>query len=1532
VTESVSYDIAIIGMAGRFPCAENPEAFWEKIRGGVNCITYFDDDELRRHGVDERVLEDPNYVRAAPVLRDVDLFDAQFFALTPREAELMDPQQRLFLECCWEAFEDAGYDPTGSPGFVGLFAGARTDTYLANLLTHRDLMDSVGMFHLGLGNDLAFLTARVSHFLNLRGPTCSLHTACSTSLIAVHLACQSLLLDECHMALAGGVAVNVPHVAGYTYEEGSVQSPDGYCRAFDSAARGTIFGSGAGVVVLKRLQDALEDGDSIYSVIRGTAMNNDGSSKSSFTAPGMQGQVRVVREALRNARVSPESISYIECHATGTLLGDAIEVRALSKAFGAGKEGTCALGSVKSNVGHLDAAAGVAGLIKTTLCLRNRVLPPSLHFRQANPQIDFTGTPFYVNTSLRPWVARNGEPLRAGVSAFGVGGTNAHVVVEEAPKAAPGAPGRAWQLLPLSARSEKALGRMAGRLATHLQQHEDLELADVAYTLQVGRTRFDRRSTVVCSSSAEAIDLLQQVEAGVETWNITESDPDNPNPDQGIPSVAFLFPGQGAQYKGMASDLYKEEPVFRQHMDECSDLLRQHLGLELTQLLYGGSKEHDENLQQTWLTQPALLAVEFAMTKLWQSWGIKPDALLGHSLGEYTSACVSGVMQLEDALRLVAVRGRLMQQTQRGAMLGVGLGAQPLRDQIQLGGLDLAAINAPDLCTVAGPEEQIAELEKTLRGRNVNCHRLATSHAFHSRMIEGIIPEYLEELRNIKLRTPQIPFVSNVTGQWIKDEEAQDPSYWAAHTRTPVLFGKGIGELARDSNRIFLEVGPGQTLRRLVLRQPPENRGLLQLASLVTSGDDYRSMIRALGRMWEVGVDVDWKGFQTRGRRRVPLPTYPFERKRYWIEPELHRPLDHGSDARVHVRTDKLSSDMKDWFWMPSWRLGPPPPQAQHLSSLEQLWLVFLDDFGLAEEVCKELESKQARVVRVRRGSDFQELDTATFSLNPRAASDYSKLMNRMADAGLRVSHVIHFWSLDPDRNPPGEGLLREAALDTVLFAVQEVIRGTARNTCAIFIVSSGMVQIENSDPFVPSKSGILAFCRVVPQEHPNVECRSIDVTVPQTRDEFKDLACRLTAEMRGKTRDTLVAYRRKSRWVQCCEPLLLSEGSRQSDTELRVGGAYLMLGGLGGVALTIASQLARTPNTRLVLVTRWVFPPRQQWEELLGKTEDKTLAFRLRSLLTLEKEGAEIEVVCADISNEKALQQTFGSALKRFGRIDGVIHAAGMTHDRSVFCPVLETSMASFEVQAKPKLEGMSALRETLKDKDVGFVLLVSSNATVVGGLGFLSYAAANLFMAAHASLQCRLDQDTSWVCAHWDHWPEFQTSHDSLDLPFEESSVIRALEHKHLYAMTGEEAQQATLRIIRSAYSGEIFVSKGDLRQRLQAEQKHELAVPTQLDPPAMRRDLRNVRPRIKSLYVAPRNETEQQVAEIWKEFLGLERVGIHDDFFELGGHSLLATKLIAALRTTLKADLPLTKFLAAPTVANVAAILGRPLANAS
>jgi amino acid adenylation domain-containing protein len=919
--------IAIVGMAGRFPGASDIEQYWRNLRDGVESISFWSREELVAAGVEPELLEDPRFVPAGGALRDIEWFDAAFFGFSSREAELMDPQQRLFLEVAWEALENAGYDSESYSGSIGIFGGMGMSNYLLrHLLAHPKILASAGPLQVRILNDKDFLVSLASFKMNLTGPSINVQTACSTSLVATVLACQSLVTYQCDVVLAGGSTILLPQ-AGYLPLDG-VSSPDGHCRAFDASSQGTVGGSGAGVVVLKRLADALADGDKIHAVIKGFATNNDGSFKMGYTAPGVEGQIQVVAMAQAVAGIRGDSISFVETHGTGTPLGDPIEVEALTEVFRAATDrtGYCALGSVKTNIGHLDSAAGVASLIKTALALEHREIPPSLGFEKPNQQIDFAASPFYVNTELRPWTT-DGTPRRAGVSSFAIGGVNAHLVVEEAPPVAEGDPAAPWQLLILSARTETALESATQRLAAHLRTHPEVDLANIAYTLQVGRRAFRHRRALVCRGREDALAALEVHDPRRLLGSASETRDAR---------VAFLFPGLGNHHVGMARDLYRDEPRFREALDECAQLLIPELGLDLRKVLYpkglsplsrsggegpgeggvdlrallGRGRDHSEGtpaeaesarrLRRTELAQPAVFAIEYALARLLMDLGLQPDALLGFSVGEYVAACLSGVMDLPDALRLVARRAKLIAEVPAGAMLAVPLSEAAARGLLGTE-LSIAAVLGPELTVLAGPEPAVAAVEGRLSSEGLQVRRLETEHAFHSRMMEPIAGRFRELFRGVTLRAPEIPFVSNVTGTWITPEQATDPGYWADHLRRAVRFADGVAELWREPGRTLIETGPGQTLTAWALQHPAaasarDGVAVPAMRHAFDHQNDSAVLLTMLARLWLAGVPLDWNAVWSGQRRlRVALPTYPFERQRYWLEPG--RPAAMGAAA-----------------------------------------------------------------------------------------------------------------------------------------------------------------------------------------------------------------------------------------------------------------------------------------------------------------------------------------------------------------------------------------------------------------------------------------------------------------------------------------------------------------------------------------------------------------------------------------------------------------------------------------------------------
>ncbi|HEX4498731.1 MAG TPA: beta-ketoacyl synthase N-terminal-like domain-containing protein [Thermoanaerobaculia bacterium] len=967
--------IAIVGMAGRFPGARDLAALWDNLRRGVESISRFTPGEMRAAGVDPALAADPRWVPAGGVLADADRFDAPFFHFTPREAELLDPQHRLFLECAWEALEDAGCDPgrfaAVTSGTIGVFGGASLNTYLLHNLLPAG--NSIGDAQVAIASDKDFLTTRISYKLNLTGPSLDVQTACSTSLVAVVLACQSLLNYQCDLALAGGVSAREPQRGGYLHQEQGILSPDGHCRPFDAAARGTVPGNGVGMVALKRLEDALAAGDPIRAVIRGAALNNDGAGKVGFTAPGVSGQAEVVAMALAIAGVDPGEIGFLEAHGTATPMGDPIEVRALEQAFRGAPRGSCVLGSIKSNLGHLDAAAGVAGLIKAVLALQHREIPPTLHFTRPNPEIDLATGPFRVNAALEPW--ESAAPRRAGVSSFGIGGTNAHVVLEEAPVPEEREAVDGPELLLLSARTPAVLEEATARLGRHLEAHPELELADVAQTLRLGRKAMETRRFAVAADREEALRVLAA--APIRT------------PPAGEREVVFLFPGQGAQHAGMAAGLYEREPAFRAAIDACRQILEP-LGVDLKRLLDGG------DLAETDAVQPALFAVEYALAQTWIAWGVKPAAVLGHSLGELVAATIAGVFSLPAALRLVVRRGGLMQSTAEGAMLAIPLSEAEtgkwLDGKAGSQEAEVAAVNAPDRCVVSGSPEAVERLRLALAAKGIDARPLAVRRAFHSRSLEPVLDAFVDEVRRARPRAPEIPWLSNRTGGWMTAEAATDPAAWGEALRRPVRFSPALAELLRDPRRVLLEVGPGRTLAGLVRRHGGEAVSSLPHPEAPVSPRE--GLLAAAGEVWLAGVEVDWNALSG-GGRLVPLPTYPFERHRYWIEP----PTGEAPPARPRGRF------LQAPLWRQILRAAPIDLRAENA-----VWLAVVDDGEAGTAVVQRLRTERLEPVVAVLGAAYAQLAAGAFTVDPGRAEDFAALLAAVAegDKAIRIVYAAN--------------------------------------------------------------------------------------------------------------------------------------------------------------------------------------------------------------------------------------------------------------------------------------------------------------------------------------------------------------------------------------------------------------------------------------------------------------------------------------------------------------------------------------------
>jgi acyl transferase domain-containing protein/thioesterase domain-containing protein len=1344
--------VAVIGMAGRFPGAPDVHAFWANLRAGVESVRFFTEDELRAVGELEEALRDPAYVRACPLLADVELYDAGFFGHSRRDAAVMDPQHRVFLETAWAALENSGYVGEAYPGPVGVFAACGMNAYMMHhLVPNREVMATVGEWLVRhTGNDANFLATRVSYELDLDGPSMSVQAACSSALVAVHVAAQSLLTGECDLALAGASAISLPHDRGYLYREGEILSPDGHCRAFDARASGTIFGSGVGCVVLKRLADAVRDGDHVSAVLRGSAVNNDGASKVGYLAPSVDGQARVVVEALDVAGVAAESISYVETHGTGTRLGDPIEVAALAQAYAAttSKLGFCAIGSVKPNIGHLGEAAGVAGFIKAVLALSHAEIPPSLNYERPNTEIDFASTPFFVNTALRPWTT-GGGPRRAGVTALGAGGTNVHAILEEAPRREPSGPSRAWKVLVLSAKTRSALDAAIVNLASHLERELQQDLADVAYTLQVGRKAFAHRHVVVCKDRKDAIATLSALDPARVTPGANAARP---------PAIVFMFPGGGAQYRGMGAELYATEPVYRKVIDACASAVEAALGLDLRTVLYpAASDANDARLDRPSLALPALFATSLATARLLLSWGVEPDAMIGHSAGEYVAACMAGVVSMEDGIRLVALRGRLFETLPAGAMLSVALGAEEARVHMDPQ-LSFAAINAPGVCVVSGPERAIVRLEQTLGERAIDCARVHIDVAAHSSMLEPILGEFERFCRTVHFAPPSRRYVSNVTGTWVTEAEAVDPMYWVRHLRSTVRFADGLACILEHHESALVEVGPGRTLSNLGRMQ-----GKCTAASLSTlrhpseAASDVAFLLGRLGRLWAAGVVVDWKGFHAGERRhRVELPTYPFERQRFWIDRGEAAASPHDGKRPLCRR-----ANVADWFHLPSWRrsLAPPrrPVLALHPADAERpTYLVFADGLGLGAALAPRLPAEA--VVTVIPGHGFARVGEYAYTVAPGRRADYDRLVAALSARGLLPQRVVHLWNVTSARAAwTTSGHRRWGRVDafdegqtlayySLLFLAQALAPHTG--ALELTIVSNDLQEVAGETGHDAEKATLLGPCLVIPREFPNVTTRAVDVVMGK-RGSWQEerMLTQLVGELASPPKDQILAYRGADRWVQTLEAARLEPAET---SWVRPGGVYLITGGLGGLGLELAAHIARAAPTKLVLIGRGALPHRSSWVSVLeGPDADGMTGRRIRAIRAIEALGSEVMAASADVTEPAQMEQLVADVKAKFGPIRGVIHAAGTLHD--VLIELRPPDAVSEVIAVKAK--GALVLDAVLRGTPLDFFVLFSSVSALLGLPGQVDYTAANAFLDAFAR-RVAARGETRAVSIDWSAW----------------------------------------------------------------------------------------------------------------------------------------------------------------------------------
>ncbi|HET8842327.1 MAG TPA: SDR family NAD(P)-dependent oxidoreductase, partial [Ktedonobacteraceae bacterium] len=1373
------------------------------------------------------------YVRSGGFLADIDRFDAAFFGISPREAVRMHPQQRLLLEVAWEALENAGQSlEKAADRKTGVFLGFMQTQDYAQLQVQASDSTYMDDPYYGIGNSASITSGRISYIFDFQGPNLAIDTACSSSLVATHLACQSLRRGECNQALVGGVNINLLPENTVNACKMHMLSQEGRCKTFDASADGFVIGEGCGVVVLKRLSDALADQDTILAVIRGSAVNQDGRSNG-LTAPNKLAQEAVITQALADAGIESRQVSYVEAHGSATSLGDPIEIEALAKTLGQTRtsDNPLMIGSVKTNIGHLAGAAGIAGLIKTVLALQYKEIPPHLHLKEPNPYIHWDTLPVVVPTACMAW-PNDGAPRIAGVSSFGWSGTNAHILLEEAPPTKVGqTPRREDALLLLSAKTEAALEQATDNLLLYLKQNPALDLADVAYTSQVGRHAFPQRRMLICKNLPDLVSALERRDTGkILTARLKEN----------YRSLIFLFPGELEHVVEGTAHLYQQEPVFREWVDTCCELLPPRLAHDIRKIILQLYRP-DPGVLTSAATNTATFVIDYALARLLLSWGIHPEAMLGHNSGEYVAACLAGVFSLEHALLFVT------------------------------------------------------------RPRDVE------------------LP--MTTLLNIPFHEPQIPYISNVTGTWTTREQAVNPEYWMRHSLQPLTFTQDIEQLLQGPEHIFLEVGSGQKLGFL-LQQHSRYDGTQSPLVFACLPDraERTTLLTIVGRLWLAGISVNWQGFSAQEKHvRVMLPTYPFERQRYWIETEsTGQQVPSIGTSLANTQEQLKREKLEDWCYFPGWKSSSAyvPFTAQRDPQAKTGWICFLDELNLGNQLMQRLRQQYSNILIVTPGQTFQQSGQHTYTIHPASPGQYELLFKSIRTEGYSQIHILHLWTLtDPQQSAvtcakQGFETTAQKGFYSVLALIQ-ALEHLQFDACHITLLSNGIYDVPGNEVLYPEKATMLGPCLAVPFEYSAITCRCIDIAFPVAEGwPQEELLSTLLGEITSASPDTIVALRGNRRWTPAIERFQLARQTTP-DQVLRKKGVYLITGGLGGIGLAMAEYLARTVSARLVLVGRSSLPPREEWAQT---RQESKLSFQLQAIKRMEALGAEVLILQADVTDIAQMQRVIQQTLTNFGALHGVLHAAGVP---GMGLLQLKTAEQAAKVLA-PKVQGTLVLDQVLAPLALDFLVLFSSiTSTTGGGPGQVDYAAANAFLDAYAWQNRHRHGKTlaiDWGEWQWNAWEEGLTGYNN-----EIQHFLR--EHRQRFGILFAEGTEVFGRLLASNQS-RVIVSTQDVQkfmEFLQTFSATRLGGTTQSDQHA-----RPVypRPALASSYTPARNKLEQDIISLWEELLGTAPVGIYDNFFELGGNSLIGINLIARMRKTLLLEaLPTYALYEAPSVSDLA-----------
>lgn len=1497
--ELTGLEVAVIGYSGRFNTCGTAEEYWEKLSKGEETFSDFSVAALEKLGVPASLYEDAHYVRRNGHLTDKDCFDAAFFGYTPAEATLMDPQIRIFHEIVWSALEASGYTPGKTNKRIGLYASANNNN-LWQTLTQL-YSNGINPFTIDHLANRDFLCTLIAYHLNLKGPAVFVHTACSSSLVAVHQAVRAVLTGDCEMAIAGGIGVSLLNTGGYTYQENLIFSPDGHCRAFDAQAGGTVVGEGGGAVVLKRYQDAVRDGDTIHAIIKGSAINNDGKDKAGFTAPGVNGHRQVIKDALRLAKVAPETVSYIEAHGTGTKLGDPVEFKALSSVYGnAGLKAT-AIGSVKTNIGHLDAAAGIASLIKVILMLKHRQIPESLHFKTPNAAIGYQHSSLYVNTALSEWESGYAK-LRAGVSSLGIGGTNCHIIVEEPfPMETDPQEEDTGFIIHLSAKAPKALSLLRRQLADHLSRHKTVNLADLSYTLLCGRDDFKERLALRVKSKEELTEKLMADDHLL---------PRKTDPGKGC---VFMFSGQGAQYASMSRDLYTNIPAFQRHMDSCFELMEKLLDVQLKPVLFPGKDGSPEEIDQTFYTQLCLFATCYSLARLLTDLGIVPTALIGHSVGEYAGMVISGMLSLSDGIQIVGKRAALMQRLEGGKMYAVFAGEEALRNTL-MEGVSIAAVNAPNSIVISGSDLATERLVSQLKEKGIACKKLRTSHAFHSAMMEPALPEFTSFSNGITCRKPDIPLISNLTGAYLED---MAPGYFGQHLRSTVRFERGINTLLQDGHSTFIEVGPGKQLTGLITGIVNDSRKLLTINVLKgkeSHGDDRRHLMDALSSLWAAGLKIDWtKIYEGKKVKRILLPTYPFEKVRFPVTEEWNRILKgNGRDMGiVSSGTDETERYLFNLDWeeqaLTTGECNPPDTAGKQV-------LLFCDNNGYADRLMTHPSWQTVSFITVRSGAGYHKEGTASYTIDPAVYQDYLSLLSAIKQDNGRIAAIVHCCSLDI---LPADLAHLQTSLSLGYLSLVHISRSLEK--CGFYdplmlnVVTNGAVSVGAGDAVNPVKATIVGALKIISAEHDNLRCKLVDMG----EDNTADLLCQ---EIFGGSKRLIVAYRNRKRFLQHVVRAAVPTGK---ELVFKQKGCYLITGGIGGMGLAIARDIALNEKAAVVLVTRRQLPPESEWDAYIsthGMTDGTAAA--LHEITAMKASGAAISLVSADVGNYDQMETAVAQIKKTYGDIHGLIWAAGVIDEGGV---ILKRQEEQFIEPVRSKAHGVLIMEQLIDFKKLDFIALFSSSGNLYykEKFGQIGYNVANEFLSAYARCYAHYG---NIVAIDWCDWKQVGMSVKAIRNQLHKfnntEATVTEINNMLEDGLYPPEALAVFRKCITAGGSNYVISTK-DLAVEFDMgayESTGHLGGSSQQSAIVTFYE----RPDLKTAYVAPSTRLQQQLIDFLSALFGINNIGIEDDFFELGGDSLKAIQYINQIEKELKIKVRLDEFLENPTIGLLADII--------